>query len=233
MKYLLKNDYIELELDSTGAYINKLVYNNQDIFFPKKTLETEKGYKIRGGMHLCLPQFSQAQEWDLVPHGFARDIEWHALDSSENHLVLQAEKVDGKYANLLTKLFIYLNGNNVEMKIVLENKGVDDLEVAPAFHPYFLTEDKDVQIDDKTLEIDVDRLDQTVYEDGIKSFKTSEYKLDFSVKNLNYFAIWTDGLGPYLCLEPNHSKDSFYRQEGYDILKPGQVKPYEFNIKIN
>lgn len=69
--------------------------------------------------------------------------------------------------------------------------------------------------------LDMPQLKDTLYKRDIKTFKNDKVKLSFKQKNLASYAIWSDKLRPYICLEPTHSGPSMSKPENTFWLELG------------
>lgn len=77
------------------------------------------------------------------------------------------------------------------------------------------------------------QLKDTLYKRDIKTFKNDKVKLSFKQKNLVSYAIWSDKLRPYICLEPTHSGPSMSKPENIFWLEPDEKLECLFTIKID
>ena len=57
MKISLKNSLASLEVNTNGAYIDNFEVKDTAVFFPKVMVKIGDVLKIRGGMHVCAPNF--------------------------------------------------------------------------------------------------------------------------------------------------------------------------------
>lgn len=233
MKYYLQNNQISIVVDTLGAYIDTLKHKGKTVLFNKLKLEVNGRIIDRGGSHICFPQFSTGGKFDLEKHGFGRVSEWDVIDNSESHIVLELVAKNEKYKDLVTKIFYTLDGNKIVMKLLLTNKSDKGIEVAPAFHPYFeIGDERTIILDGEVIDLDDEDLKETLYKDDVKSLITKDYTVEFEQRNLSVYALWTDRLSSYFCVEPTHSSISFERGEGYATISPGATKEFVFEMKI-
>lgn len=101
------------------------------------------------------------------------------------------------------------------------NKSEKDLPVAPGFHPYFK-----VGNDFEVIGLDFGdfSLEDTYFLDAEEiSFKGEAYKIKITSQNFHKFAIWTDFLDDYRCVEPCYNGKSFVKGGNPKILKAGET----------
>lgn len=221
----LYNNYKDLKMyiSNNGAYIKSLTDRGQNIIFPLTEIKLEDGtVKTRGGNHSCLPNFSIDDSGKLNAHGFGRSLSWEPVNKDEaiTHLFLRG--ID-TYSNLFTDLIYELRDNTLFMKLSLVNKGDNLLPIAPGFHPYLYSEKGYVKVEG--TEYTKEELLNTVFlEANTLKFETSKYKFEYKCKNVNTFAIWTDFMDDYICVEPTYNGASF--KDNSDS-KPYELKPNE------
>ena len=85
-----------MEVSATGAYIDSLILDGQEVFSKKRIMDYDGEKKKRGGCHVCLPQFGPAGKSNLDQHGFARDMEWEVLEEEEGYIILLLEIDQGE-----------------------------------------------------------------------------------------------------------------------------------------
>ena len=116
------------------------------------------------------------------------------------------------------------------MQLTLVNVGEDELLVAPAFHPYFAY-DSALVLDGQSL-TDLTPLAETIFVDGpMRQLATGLRTITLQSEGLPRWAVWTDGLGSYLCVEPTHSGNSFADNPAHAAaLAPGQTARYGVRV---
>ena len=208
-------DKVVMETNTDGGRIESLTDNGRAILYPETRLSLEGQEKIRGGSHVCLPNFGLDTTFGLDIHGFGRDKRWDVVSKSPSYstMVLMGE---GDYERVRFLLSYEIGENNLRMNLVVRNEGDTNVPLAPGFHPYFPTKDRFVKIYGK--EVGADELMATRFYDGDAiEFETKERKFRFETKNANRFAIWSDS-DDYVCVEPTYNGPSFT-----DIVE----KPYD------
>ncbi|MDD7305094.1 MAG: aldose epimerase [Peptoniphilaceae bacterium] len=218
-------------INTFGAYVETFTKANEPIFFPKVLTKIGKDLKQRGGMHPCLPNFSNDEIFGLPQHGFGRDVGWDVLSSGKDY-------VDLKYCgeDIYKDVYFYINYRLEENKFITSlkvyNRSDKEVYLGPGFHPYFYCKDLDVSIDNFTL--DKDKLDDTIFlkSDKVK-FRANGKDYFISGDNVGLYAIWTDLKGDYVCIEPTY-KGKVFAEDKKDIYKLCKDKEFsqEFVIEI-
>ncbi len=217
-------------ITTSGAYITSLADEHGDVFYPLQQLTTSDGErKTRGGCHVCLPNFGPGGASGLAQHGFGRTSQWQVVEHTSDRveLVLQG---GGAYAGLESRLVYMVAEHQLAMQLTLANVGEEELLVAPAFHPYFAY-DGALVLDGQSL-TDLTPLADTIFVDGpTRQLATGRRTITLQSEGLPRWAIWTDELGPYLCVEPTHSGNSFADNPAHaTVLVPGQVARYGVRV---
>lgn len=229
---------IELYMESTkavistnGGYVTNLADDTGDILYPKRTLKNSAGEeKTRGGCHVCMPNFGPGGESGLAQHGYGRVNEWQVVEQSE-HAVELALSGEGAYAAMDATLRYEVLDQMFEMSLTLKNLGESDVAVAPGFHPYFFRGNHTVEIDDEVYE-DLDELAGTKFIDGPRhELALGARTLRLTSDELQTWAIWTDQLGDYICVEPTFAGNAFVDESlGTDTLAAGKKKTYTCTV---
>ncbi len=254
----IASDSILMEVDPHGAYVRKLEYKGRPLFFPYT--EFSDG-KVRGGMHVCLPNFGPAPDQDLNQHGFGREATWQVtqpksdplsircrLDTSKVHKVAP-KRYEGLYVRLVYNVAFNKTANTVELTadMTLLNRGKSDMNVAPAFHPYFAIPMVDSPEDIKLVVEPSDAEYQFT-----KEVWASSPIVDLSINrhaiidapdtppivvghaNLPQYVCWSDGRLDahnkygYVCVEPTAHGFAFADPSNVrgDLLTPGAGRVY-------
>lgn len=229
MQIELSNQKLNLIANTNGAYIEKFSCDGKDVFFPKFETEIKGKKKVRGGSHPCLPSFGPSEINNLKDHGYGRDYEWEVAEKSSAKLVL---KLAGKcgYEGLDSFISYELVENKFLAVIEMVNNSDKDLPVAPGFHPYFRV-GNDFEVDG--LDLGDFNLEDTYFLDASEvSFKGEAYKIKITSDNFHKFAIWTDFLDNYRCVEPCYNGKSFVKDGDPYILKAGETFRASMKIEI-
>lgn len=229
MKIDLINKKTKLSLNSDGAYIEKFSYDKKDIFFPKFETEITGKKKTRGGSHPCLPSFGPSEINDLKDHGYARNRDWDLVEKSDKKVLLSLAGECG-YEGMDSFISYEVLDDGLAAEIKMVNKSLKDLPVAPGFHPYFkVGEDFKVE----GLDFGDFNLEDTYFLDSSEiSFKGESFPIKITSENFHKFAIWTDFIDSYRCVEPCYNGKSFLEGGKPYILKSGETFLAKMKIEI-
>lgn len=231
MKKTISNLSLIAEVNTNGGYIDSLKLGDKLIFFPKVMVKIGDELKVRGGMHVCAPNFGVDKTLDKLPaHGFCRDRAWKIEDTNDSAIKLSIQG-EGDYEDTLFTLFYEVTNKSLFATIKIENQSQSDKIIAPAFHPYFYANHEDFVINDK--KINKEDLPNSIY-------NKSEYQ-EFSsngnhimvkgITNVNEFVFWTDFKGDYICVEPTYNSTAFL-DENKKTYKLSPGKEFELKIEI-
>src|SRR5437764_1001842 len=93
---------LEAEIFLKGAWLSRFEQSGMPLLFPRQSYELPDGTtKVRGGCHICLPNFGPGGESGLPQHGFARDEEWQCHTQSASEVVLGLTVRSGQYVGLV------------------------------------------------------------------------------------------------------------------------------------
>ncbi|MDO5018602.1 MAG: aldose epimerase [Lagierella massiliensis] len=209
MKIVLQNNKINVKINSLGAYVEKFSFDSKPIFYPKSQITIQGKVKTRGGMHPCCPNFSVDEISDLPSHGFIRDLEFEVLYLSNEFVKLKSIGI-GNYKNVDFFIEYSINENSLNAQLRVKNKSDHAVPLAPAFHPYFYLEN--FKVDIANFEIKKDKLPQTQFlETNSVQFSCNGKNLSIRGENVNVFAIWSDSIDKYLCIEPTYNGVAFVK----------------------
>lgn len=220
-------------IDPQGAYLTNLSDDRGDIFFPKRQLTaSDSSVKIRGGCHVCLPNFGPGGNSSQPQHGFGRTSTWEVTDKTETGIILTLAEGEGEYKEMGTVLTYQLADNMIMMACEVTNNGAVPLRVAPAFHPYFsLTGESEVTIDDQKEPLN-DLAEAQFMSGDTHTLVTAARNFQLASDNMPVWVMWTDQLGKYVCVEPSVGGFTFLKDElvPEEKLAPGQSKTYKVSI---
>lgn len=206
MKKIIRNNILKVVINTSGAFIDEFCFGEKNILYPRFTVNIDGLHRPRGGMHPCLPQFGTSEINDLMVHGYARDLTWKIIEEDQNRIILALDGHFG-YEGMNSLIEYSLNNNRFDVKLTLKNLSNNNLLVAPGFHPYFYY-DNNFSIDGVSL--NDDGLRKTIF---VKSneinFRTGENEVKVLTDNFNVFAIWSDFIENYICIEPTFNGNSF------------------------
>lgn len=232
----LRNKGTKAMVDLKGAWVTHLSDRHGDVLFPKRTLQLRdgSGTKVRGGCHICLPNFGPGGSSGQPQHGFGREQVWVLKDHTAISATLMLEHGYGEYEKLSSAVTYQLTEDSLQCELTLMNKGDKDLRIAPGFHPYFtLTKAETSVIVAHKREL-LDELEDTMFTQGARmELTTARRHFVLSSKQLNTWAIWSDQLGSYVCVEPTLGGYMFLqeRPRKEEILPPGERRSYGFLLQ--
>ena len=217
------------EVSARGAIINAYSVDGRDIFFPRRKI----GNSMRGGSHVCLPNFGPDEKTYQPQHGYGRTVQWDVVRANERMAELEYLQQGGHYNSLYSRIRYELDSSGLSMQLLLRNEGGEAMVVAPGFHPYFaLPEGVDgVMVGDDIFDVGaVAGTDWTGVDSGA-IVRLGDRRLLIESMNMSRWAIWTEDPVSYICIEPTvagnaHVTDGSPGQG----LEPGSE--IEFSVRI-
>ena len=234
MKVKLENSLAFLEINSNGAYVDNYEVKGEPVFFPKVMVKIGEELKVRGGMHICAPNFAYDNIYNELPnHGFARDLAWQIIENGDNIVKLSLDGI-GLYQGFKFFLTYRLERANLFSRLSIINQSEKPREVAPGFHPYFYADKKPIILNNMDIE-DKD-LPNSVFNRS-KSQKFLVNGKDVEIignSNINEFVFWTDFMGDYICVEPTYNAMAFAddSRDSY-MLDINECFSQEIEIRVN
>lgn len=231
----LKTGVASAQVSLDGAWVETLTLENASVFYPKTTLETPSGAKIRGGMHVCLPNFGPGGDSGLAQHGFGRTSTWTLQEQTANSVRLELEAQPAPYHNLQAVLRYELSDDSLLATLSVTNTGNEPLRVAPGFHPYFQvdTDETTAVVNNTTYELADIEGTEFMTADSV-ALKIARQNLKLTGTNLSTWAIWTDQLGDYVCVEPTLGGNRFLEPTAADeLLSASETRDYTLKIQLS
>ncbi|HJP81642.1 MAG TPA: hypothetical protein VJ841_04570 [Candidatus Saccharimonadales bacterium] len=229
MEIELENGDARAIIDPLGAWVTNLSDQSGDILFPKRLLVALDGNKkARGGCHVCLPQFGPGGESGLEQHGFGRTSVWEIEKRSLDMVILTLRVKEGNYTGLTAALTYQLSEHQFTMKLTVH--GSAGMKISPGFHPYFsvLRGEEDVEISGERFELS--ELSNTEFRVAQEqTIELGNRTVRIWSKELPTWAIWSDQLGSYICIEPTLGGNMF--QEGKALILRDDTE-YSFAVGI-
>jgi len=220
-------------IDPKGGYIVSLRDEKGDVLFPRTILTNPATgtQKVRGGSHVCVPNFGPGGSSGLLQHGYGRISNWRPVfeDASEVFLVLDTGP--DVYRRVRTELHYELTDHSLEMALLVFNYGDTVVRVAPAFHPYFaMGGEESVELDGQQLPLG--DLADTRFTNGEKHTLALNGRM-FTLESteLQRWAIWTDSVDSYVCLEPTLDGYAFLDPvDDNQLIRGGVTRIYSFTL---
>lgn len=217
-----------------GAWLTNLSDDNGDILYPKRKLKASDGsQKTRGGVHVCLPNFGPGGVTELAQHGFGRTALWEVSSQTPDSVNFYLSGGAEGYEGLASTLTYALGATSLTMDLQLSNEGAVPLRVGPAFHPYFALQagEGQVKLDDEM--IDLQDLGEMQLREGVsKELQTTRRTIQIGSTGLHTWALWTDQIGTYVCVEPTFGGYTFLDAEprAGELLQPDETRSYDCTI---
>ncbi len=233
MYHELWNGSAKAIVSTDGGYVTNLSNDKGDIFYPKRTLKAADGSeKLRGGCHVCLPNFGPGGDSGLDQHGFGRTSEWSVVTATETSIELEFSQNEGDYSGLVSHLAYVLAEDSFAMTLTIKNQGANPMRLAPAFHPYFACMGADdVMLDDQRQILD--ELGEAIFFNGrTHQLVTPTHDITLVSETLPTWVKWTDRLGQYVCVEPSYAGFAFLEPVvDEQLLEPGVERAYSVTVR--
>jgi D-hexose-6-phosphate mutarotase len=217
-------------ISTNGAYVTNLSDGNGDVLFPKRTLRVDDGKeKVRGGSHVCLPNFGPGGTSGQDQHGYGRERVWERTSATASEATFRLDG-SGAYEGLQAVLTYKVGDHEFSSHLTLKNTAQHSLRVAPAFHPYFCHKGV-VSINAKAV-TNLDEFKEAVFLSGTKQvIHTGSRLVTLQSEQLPLWAQWTDQLANYVCIEPTQSGFSFSEDiTRADELETDAERHYTFTV---
>jgi len=188
------------------------------------------GRSIRGGVPICWPWFGPHPTDDrLCPHGFARIMPWHLidselLDSGATRLELQLLDTPVAHQQLPHPYELTLTvevGRTLKMALATTNKGDASLVIGEALHTYFQIGDID--------RIHIEGLDGYEYADKTSAFSRHNQQGDIRFSQ-EYDRVFVNNTVDCTIVDPVLKRRIRVAKTGSQstvIWTPGQIKAEE------
>lgn len=232
MKITLENSISHIQINSNGAYVDNFEVKDKSILFPKLMVKIDDQLKLRGGMHVCAPNFGEDKILnELDKHGFCRDLDWEIVEYRNDFAKLS---LDGResYEDVKFVLEYKLDKSDLYASLTIKNKSKQRILVAPGFHPYFYVDQGPISINDST--IDKSKLENSIIDESkIASFVANGKEIVVEAgQNINEFVFWSDFKGDYICVEPTYKsiafsdskRDAYKLEAGEDFIQDIKIK---------
>ena len=123
-----------------GAHLSSWVYQGKEQLFLSNKAAFEPTNAIRGGVPICFPQFGAFGTGRA--HGFARNVAWRHVACSNNDRLLfelthDEQSLEQWPHEFKAQFEVTLSGNQLTMKLIVENLSAKTIEFTVALHTYF------------------------------------------------------------------------------------------------
>ncbi len=232
---VIENGSTKAVINPNGAWVEELSENGNQILFPHTQLVSDSGeHKDRGGMHVCLPNFGPGGNSQLAQHGFGRTSEWKVLKHNKNSVTLRLKTDMPHYGNMVSTLLYEVKDGSLSATLNLKNKGQVSVRVAPGFHPYFHLDESESAIEVNGIVYELADLGGTEFIESEKAtLKTVGREINITQLGLSKWAIWTDMLANYVCVEPTFGGYRFLENSSpEEFIAPGKEKSFACTISF-
>ena len=146
----ITNKYASAKITTNGAHIFEYIpAGEKNLLWVSKKAFFAPGKPIRGGVPVCWPWFGASFVEGRPSHGFVRKETWEISEISElssgaTKLVFTLDS-DMKQFEMsdfpFTVNMIFTVGKQLEMTLVMVNKGTEPVKIGCALHTYFAISD--------------------------------------------------------------------------------------------
>ena len=146
----ISNKYASAKITTNGAHIFEYTpVGEKNLLWVSKKAFFVPGKPIRGGVPVCWPWFGASLIEGRPGHGFVRVEEWQISDIAElpsgaTKLVFTLDSDMKHFAMAdfpFTVNMIFTIGKELEMTLVMVNKGTEPVKIGCALHTYFAISD--------------------------------------------------------------------------------------------
>jgi galactose mutarotase-like enzyme len=242
---MMTNSAVRIENKTQTAYMEALPHrggivirwniNGQEIFYLDEERLLDPALSVRGGNPILFPICGNLpnntytvgdQTYELIQHGFARNMPWVVVNQTATSLELALESTPETLSvypfEFLFKIAYTLEGESLVVRSHITNRSAQTMPFSLGFHPYFAAVDKSNlsfdlpglnQYDNVTKEttsftgkvnLNVPELDIALFpvtdaRSAMKGDRTIELTCD---KIFTTLVVWTVEGKPFVCLEP-------------------------------
>jgi len=217
------------DVQEKGAYLARLD-DEQGRPILARFAHVGEASKARGGSHVCLPYFGP-DALGRPQHGFGRDLEWRIEPADNGAMTYFEQEVPG-WEGFRAQIEYMYGDKTFEIKLTAFNGGSVALRISPGFHPYFALASNTAELDGVSLNAN-EHGEATFIEGPTHTLKTDTHELTLHSEELQTWAVWSDRLGDYFCVEPTFRGPSFAAgTEPLDgeVLAPGEERSFAFTI---
>lgn len=219
-------------IDPKGGYVVSLQNAKGQVLFPRTIYTNDDGtHKVRGGQHVCLPNFGPGGESGFLQHGYGRLTPWRPVFEEQDSVFLVIDTGPGAYKKVRTELHYSVTEHSIDMALLVFNYGSTVVRFAPGFHPYFaLGTDGRAKLNGKELELTT--LKDTKFMDGTtQQLEIADQSLTLESSELQRWAVWTDSMGGYVCVEPTLAGYAFLEEPvDNQLIRGGVTRIYSMTI---
>lgn len=227
----LKYDAQLVTVDTEGAWI--MSYSNAEvpILYPKgEVIGADGTAKTRGGCHVCLPNFGPGGSSSQPQHGYGRLVTWSVASQSQTEVILSLEP-SAETEQCAVRLRYSLDDTGLAMELSVTNAGRETVRLAPGFHPYFAIDANQVAYLNQAPIRLPEYTDAQFVEASHMELKNGDKHLRLAATGMTSWALWTDQLAAYFCIEPTVAGFAFESDATPgQLLEPGGAQVFQLAI---
>lgn len=218
-------------VDPQGAWVTSYSSTDNAILYPKTDIITSNGdLKTRGGCHVCLPNFGPGGNSAQPQHGYGRLLTWDVVSYDQAEAVLHlAPSAETDYCDV--SLRYSLGDDGLIMELTVLNSGSESIRLAPGFHPYLAIDSQ------QAVYLNQQHIDPSVYSDASfvrahdMELENGDIRLRLRATGMTLWALWTDQLAEYFCIEPTVAGFAFESDPNPEqLLEPNATRQYQLTI---
>lgn len=220
-----------ITVDRQGAILTEYKVDGGDILLPRQKIDGA----MRGGSHVCVPNFGPGGKSDQPQHGYGRNVKWQFSLVNDNGIYLRYMQRHGDFAGLETILAYELFEFGLQTRLLCINHSEQDFHLAPGFHPYFNNQTGQSSFIFDGKEYDARNLAEMKphrAKGDITIVELAHRRLRIRACWLNNFALWTASPDKYICIEPTLAGNAYTNGNlaKQDRLLAGSEAEYGFII---
>lgn len=231
---VLQNNQARVLIDSYGAWLRELSFAGKNLLYPARQTGTKTDGQpvIRGGSHVCVPNFGPDASGALPQHGYGRLVSWEVVLKTPDTVVLRAPLGSGAYSMLESELHYELHDDSLVCTLHCRNNGTEALAVSPGFHPYFASAKGVTEIGIGQYKFDARSLGEAmICESNEGDIAIGNNRFRLQQENLSAWVVWSDAPDAYVCVEPTSAGFAFRDGRGVIMLAPGESKQWSMIIR--
>ena len=134
---------------------------------------------------------------------------------------------------LRSQLTYHLIGTSIEITLEVANNGSTPLRIGPGFHPYFALDRGENQVLLNAHTYDTQDLSGTEFFEEQANMILHAHRRTITIRStaLSTWALWTDQLGEYVCVEPTFGGYTFLQEPTpEELLEPSETMSYHMTV---
>ena len=252
-EYVIRAAGIEATIvPERGGLVTRLAMEGREILFLDRATFENRAEEVRGGIPVLFPFAGSLDEGrleetgtEIVPHGFAEEMEWEVDESSDDSHRMSLQSSDAT-SEAFPFVFRLLQTTRVipgqlSLTMDIENGGSTPMPVAPGWHPYFCCPARAKAA--VTYELDGFPYDELSndeeYDIGQEAPRASEISFDIPTEGrvklsfspeMRHLQFWSPPEKEFICVEPWHGPPNVINTEERRLIEPGEAATYWMGI---